>query len=148
MQLAEEALKAETEASENPLANDPWYPTVARLEGRADYDGFEYVRIAKDFRSAASARLRQAQCNVSTVDGADGRVRLGGHPHQKMRCRRRRLTDRIRGYRRRTNRLPYPASQESSGKTDTSSSYVLSHVVGRLEADSGHALARCVRATP
>src|SRR5262245_9094485 len=44
MQLAEEAWKAETEASENPLHNDPWYPTVSRLQGRADWDGWAYIQ--------------------------------------------------------------------------------------------------------
>jgi hypothetical protein len=57
------------------------------------------------------------------------------------------VTERIRGYRRKTDRLPYPnVSQDHPGKLDTSTPYVIGKVVSRLEADSRWALARSVRA--
>jgi hypothetical protein len=57
------------------------------------------------------------------------------------------VVDRVRGYRRKTNRLPYPhISKECPGKIDTSTPYVIGKVVSRLEADSRWALARSVRA--
>jgi hypothetical protein len=43
------------------------------------------------------------------------------------------VTDRVRGYRKKTDRQPYPVSNEHPGKVDTSSDYVMSHVVARLE---------------
>ena len=41
MQLAERELAAE--ASENPLASDPWFAPTSRLHGRIDFDGHEYL---------------------------------------------------------------------------------------------------------
>ena len=57
------------------------------------------------------------------------------------------VTERIRGYRRKTNKLPHPkVSQDFPGKVDISTPYVIGKVVSRLEADSRWALARSVRA--
>jgi hypothetical protein len=57
------------------------------------------------------------------------------------------VTERVRGYRRKTNELPYPhISEEFSGKIDTSTPYVIGKVVSRLEMNSRWALARSVRA--
>ena len=57
------------------------------------------------------------------------------------------VTERIRGYQRKTNRVPYPhMSKEFPGKADTSTPYVIGKVVSRLEMDSRWALARSVRA--
>jgi hypothetical protein len=57
------------------------------------------------------------------------------------------VVDRLRGYRRKTNKLPHAqVSQEFPGKIDTSTPYVLGKVVSRLEMDSRWALARSVRA--
>ena len=51
----------------------------------------------------------------------------------------------MRGYRRKTNRLPYPhISKEFPGKIDTTTPYVIGKVVSRLEMDSRWALARSV----
>src|SRR5262249_5133230 len=38
---AEQELAAE--ASENPLASDPWFAPTSRLHGRIDFDGHEYL---------------------------------------------------------------------------------------------------------
>ena len=55
--------------------------------------------------------------------------------------------ERVRGYRRKTNRLPYPhIPKEFPGKIDTTTPYVIGKVVSRLEMDSRWALARSVRA--
>jgi hypothetical protein len=57
------------------------------------------------------------------------------------------VTERVRGYQRKTNRLPYGhISKEFPGKIDTSTPYVIGKVVSRLEMDSRWALARAVRA--
>jgi hypothetical protein len=56
------------------------------------------------------------------------------------------VTERVRGYERQSGKLPVQVSQDHPGKIDTSSAYVMSHVVGRLEADSRWALSRAVRA--
>ncbi len=57
------------------------------------------------------------------------------------------VTERVLGYQRKTNRLPYPnISKEFPGKVDTSTRYVIEKVVSRLEMDSRWALARAVRA--
>ena len=57
------------------------------------------------------------------------------------------VSDHTRGYRRKTNRLPYPhISKEFPGKVDTTTPYVIGKVVSRLEMDSRWALTRSVRA--
>ena len=57
------------------------------------------------------------------------------------------VTERVRGYQRKTDRLPYQnISKEFPGKIDTSTPYVVGKVVSRLEMDSRWALARSVRA--
>ena len=57
------------------------------------------------------------------------------------------VPERVRGYQRKTNRLPYPhITEEFPGKIDTSTAYVMAKVVSRLEMDSRWALARSVRA--
>jgi hypothetical protein len=53
------------------------------------------------------------------------------------------VTERVRGYRRKTNRQPYPPiSTQFPGKIDTTTPYVINKVVSRLEMDSRWALAR------
>ena len=57
------------------------------------------------------------------------------------------VTERVRGYQRKADRLPYPhISEQFPGKVDTTTPYVLGKVVSRLEMDSRWALARSVRA--
>jgi hypothetical protein len=57
------------------------------------------------------------------------------------------VTERVRGYQRKTDHLPYPnVSKEFPGKIDTSTPYVVGKIVSRLEMDSRWALARSVRA--
>ena len=52
----------------------------------------------------------------------------------------------MRGYQRKTDRLPYPhISEEFPGKIDTTTPYVIGKVVSRLEMDSRWALARSLR---
>ena len=48
------------------------------------------------------------------------------------------VTERVRDYHRKTDRLPYPnISKEFLGKIDTSTSYVIEKIVSRLEMDAG-----------
>ena len=57
------------------------------------------------------------------------------------------MPEHVRGYQRKTTRLPYPhISKEFPGKVDTSTPYVIGKVVSRLEADSRWALTRSLRA--
>jgi hypothetical protein len=57
------------------------------------------------------------------------------------------VTERVRGYRRKTNKLPHrQVSREFPGKIDTTTPYVIGKIVSRLEMDSRWALARSVRA--
>jgi hypothetical protein len=55
------------------------------------------------------------------------------------------VVDRVRGYRRRTNKTPRQVSQDHPGKIDTSTPYIIGKVCSRLEMDSRHALSRAVR---
>ena len=57
------------------------------------------------------------------------------------------VTERVRGFQRKTNKLPHPqVSNEFPGKIETSTPYIIGKVVSRLEMDSRWALARSVRA--
>ena len=57
------------------------------------------------------------------------------------------VSERVRGYQRKTNRLPSPPiSKEFPGKVETTTPYIIGKVVSRLEMDSRWALARSVRA--
>jgi hypothetical protein len=57
------------------------------------------------------------------------------------------VTERVRGFQRKTTRLPYPhITEEFPGKIETSTPYVIGKIVSRLEMDSRWALARSVRA--
>jgi hypothetical protein len=57
------------------------------------------------------------------------------------------VTERVRGYQRKTTQLPYPhISNQFPGKIDTTTPYVIGKVVSRLEMDSRWALARSLRA--
>ena len=58
------------------------------------------------------------------------------------------VTERVRGFQRKTNKLPHPqVSKEFPGRIDTSTPYIIGKVVSRLEMDSLRwALARSVRA--
>ena len=57
------------------------------------------------------------------------------------------VTERVRGFQRKTNKLPHPqVSKEFPGRIDTSTPYIIGKVVSRLEMDLRWALARSVRA--
>jgi hypothetical protein len=144
LQQADEERAAK--ASENPLHNDPWWPTVARLQGRPDWDGWAYVQSREILdllkvpvtakRSAMYRRLTALMtgCGWEAIRikqcGVDG----GG------------VVDRVRGYRRRSNKTPVQVPQDHSGKCDTSTRYILEKVCTRLQADSRWALSRSVEA--
>jgi hypothetical protein len=144
MKLADEERAAKA-TSENPLHNDPWYPTIARLKGRPDWDGWAYIQSREILdllkvpvsakRSAMYRRLTalMRECGWEAIRikqcGIDG----GG------------VVDHVRGYKRRTNKPPFQnVSQDHSGKIDTSTRYILEKVCTRLQADSRWALSRSV----
>jgi hypothetical protein len=145
MQLAAEAAGAEEADKKNSL--DPWFGPTSRLNGRVDWDGREYitsqqcldalevpmhVRDGALFRRLTKVMRKHGWEPIRIkVNGVDG----GG------------VTERVRGYQRKTNKLPHPhISEQFPGKIDTSTPYVIGKIVSRLEMDSRWALARSVRA--
>jgi hypothetical protein len=147
LRLAKEAAAAEEASNKNSLLNDPWYPPTSRLNGRADWDGHEYITSQQCLDSLEvpmHARNGAVFRRLTKVMRAHGwepiRIKLNGTDGGGV-------TERVRGYQRKTNRLPYPhISKEFPGKIDTSTPYVIGKVVSRLEMDSRWALVRSVRA--
>jgi hypothetical protein len=147
LQLADAERAQAEQAAQDPLQRDPFFLPLSRLRGKPDYDGFEYLtsqqlcdalEIPMASRRAGLWRritkLMVAQ-NWEPIrikkNGVDG----GG------------VTERVRGYRRKTNSVPYPhISKEFPGKVNTSTPYIIGKVVSRLEMDSRWALARSIRA--
>jgi hypothetical protein len=145
--LAAEAAAAEEASKKDPLLNDPWYGPTSRLKGRVEWDGWEYIRsqqIMDALEVPMHARRGGLFRKLTQL--------MRAHGYEPIRIKRRgvdgsAVSDRARGYRRKTDRLPYPhISKEFPGKIDTSTSYVIGKVVSRLEMDSRWALARSVRA--
>jgi hypothetical protein len=146
MQLADEERAADA-AQGHPLASDPWYAPTSRLKGRVDFDGHEYIQtqqVLDALEVPMAARRAGLFRRLTKLMGAHGwtpiRIKLNGVEG----CG---VTERVRGYQRKTNKLPHPqVSQDFPGKVDTSTPYVIGKVVSRLEMDSRWALARSVRA--
>ncbi len=142
LRLAEEAAAAE-EASKKK-SSDPWFEPTSRLKGRVDWDGWEYVSsqqcldIVEVPMHAREGPLFRRLTKVMRQQGWQPiRIKINGGG----------VTERVRGYRRKTNKLPHPqVSEEFPGKIDTSTPYVIGKIVSRLEMDSRWALARSVRA--
>jgi hypothetical protein len=147
MQLADEARAAEEAAPKDSPQADPWYAPTSRLKGRVDWDGMEYIESRQVLDAlgvpvhAKRAAMYRRLNTVMQLHGWEAvRIKRGGVDG----CA---VTDRVRGYRRRTNKLPHPqVSKEFPGKIDTTTPYVIGKVVSRLEADARWALARSVRA--
>jgi hypothetical protein len=122
-------------------------PPTGRLKGRVDWDGWEYIQsqqIMDALEVPMHARRGGLFRKLTRLMRAHGwepiRIKQGG-VHVSG------VTDRTRGYRRKTNRLPYPhISKEFPGKIDTTTPCVIGKIVSRLEMDSRWALARSVRA--
>jgi hypothetical protein len=147
MQLAAEAAAAEEAEKKNSLLNDPWFAPTSRLKGRVDWDGQEYItsqQCLDALEIPAHARdgalFRKLRKLMREHGWAPIRIKLNGVDGGGV-------TERVRGFQRITNRLPYPhISKEFPGKIDTTTPYVIGKVVSRLEMDSRWALARSVRA--
>jgi hypothetical protein len=141
MQMAADAA-ATDEAANN---NDPWLAPTGRLQGRVDWDGHEYIpsqdcldALKVPLHARNGAVFRKLTRLMRTHGWEPIRIKLNGIDGGGV-------TERVRGYRRPTNRLPHPqVSKEFPGKIDTSTPY--GKVVSRLEMDSRWALARSVRA--
>jgi len=145
LQLAEAA--AVEAAQENPLERDPFYLILSRLKGKVDsYDGFEYVQaqqIADVLEIPTSARTSALWRRIT-------KLMVGQEPPwEPIRIRSSNtgcnISDRIRGFRRKCDRLPIPKDLPT-GKCQTDTPYIIGKVVSRLEMDSRFALARSVRA--
>ena len=147
LRLAREAAAAQEAAQKNSLQNDPWFAPTSRLKGRVDWDGMEYIQSAQVLDAlgvpvhAKRAALYRRLNKVMQEHGREPiRVKLNGVEGGGV-------VDRVRGYRRKTNKLPHPqVSKEFPGTIDTSTPYVIGKVVSLLEMDSRWALARSVRA--
>jgi hypothetical protein len=147
MLLASEAASVEEAAQKNSVQNDPWFAPTGRLKGQVDWDGWEYTQsqqIMDALEVPLHARRGGLFCRLTSL--------MREHGWEPIRVKRngvvnRTITDRVRGYRRKTNRLPHPhISKEFPGKVDTSTPYIIGKVVSRLAMDSRWALARSVRA--
>ena len=144
LQLATQAAAPEEASKTNSLVNDPWYGPTSRLKGRVDWDGREYI--------TSQQCLDALEVPMHARNGAVFRwltkvMREHGWQPIRIKTNGGGITERLRGYQRKTDRLPYPnISKEFPGKADTSTPYVIGKVVSRLEADSRWALARSVRA--
>jgi hypothetical protein len=142
MRLAEEAAAAEEASKKSSM--DPWYGPTSRLHGRVDWDGREYI--------TSQQCLDALEVPMHARDGAVFRrltrvMRAHGWEPIRIKINGGGITERVRGYQRKTDRLPYPhISEQFPGKIDTSTPYVLGKVVSRLEMDSRWALARSIRA--
>jgi hypothetical protein len=117
------------------------------LHGRIDFDGHEYLesqQILDALQISMAARRASLFRRLTAL--------MRAHNWEPIRIKRNGVdgggvTERIRGYRRKTNKLPHPqVSKEFPGKIDSSTPYIIRKVVSRLEMDSRWALARSVRA--
>ena len=145
--LAAEGAAAEEASNKNSLLNDPWYAPTSRLNGRADWDGHGYITSQQCLNSLEvpmharnGAVFRRLTKLMRAHLWEPIRIKLNGIDGGGV-------TERVRGYQRKTDRLPYPhISKQFPGKFDTSTPYIIGKVVSRLEMDSRWALARSVRA--
>jgi hypothetical protein len=147
MLLASEAAAAEEAAKNDPLLNDPGYAPTSRLKGRVDWDGYEYITsqhcldaLEVPMHARNGAVFRRLTRLMRAHNWEPIRIKLNGIDGGGV-------TERVRGYQRKTNRLPSPQiSKEFPSKVDTTTPYVIGKIVSRLEMDSRWALARSVRA--
>jgi hypothetical protein len=147
LQLAAEAAAAEEAAKNNPLLKDLWYAPTSRLKGRVDWDGHEYITsqqcldaLEVPIHARDGALFRRLTKLMREHGWQPIRIKLNGVDGSGV-------TERVRGYQRKTNRLPYPhISKEFPGKVETSTPYVIGKLKLRLEMDSRWALGRSVRA--
>ena len=149
MRRADDALQAEQAPPKDSPQADIWFNPIARLKGKPDFDGFEYIQSAQILDALEvpmHARRSSTWRRITKLMVAQE------PPWEPIRIKRNGVdgggvTERIRGFRRKSDRLPYPNTPGVSRgeKINTSTAYIMSHVVGRLEADSRWALARSVR---
>jgi hypothetical protein len=142
--LAAEAAATEEGDNINSMLNDPRYAPTNRLHGRVDWNGCEYITNQQC--------LDALEVPMHARDGALFRrlttlMRKHGWEAIRIKTNGGGISERVRGYRCKTNHLPYPhISEEFPGKVDTSAPYIIGKVVSRLEMNSRWALARSVRA--
>jgi hypothetical protein len=144
MQMAAEEGAAEEAAKKNSLLNDPWYAPTSRLHGRVDWDGREYI-TSQQCLDALEVPMHAREGALFTR--LTKLLREHGWEPIRIKINGGGITERVRGYQRKTNKLPYPhISNEFPGKCDTSTPYVIGKIVSRLEMDSRWELARSIRA--
>jgi hypothetical protein len=147
MRLAAEEAAAEEAAKKSSLINDPWCAPTSRLRGRVDWDGRECITsqqcldaLEVPMHARDGAVFRRLTKLMREHGWEPIRIKLNGIDGGGV-------TERVRGYQRKTNRLPHPPiSKQFPGKIETSTPYIVGKVVSRLEMDSRWALARSVRA--
>src|SRR4029077_447155 len=128
--LAAEAAAAEKAAKDNPLISDPWFAPTSRLKGRVDWDSYEYI-TSQECLDALEVPMHAR--NVGLFRRLTRLLRA--HNWEPIRIKRggvdgSAVPDRTRGYRRKTDQLPYPhISKHFPGKIDTSTPYVIGKVV-------------------
>src|SRR5262249_4098373 len=105
LRLAREAAAAEEAAQKNSLQNDPWFAPTGRLKGRVDWDGREYITsqqcldaLEVPMRAREGALFRRLTKVMREHGWQPIRIKTNGAG----------ITERLRGYQRKTNRLPYP----------------------------------------
>jgi hypothetical protein len=141
---ADEALAKQAPPKDSPEA-DPWFAPTSRLKGKTDWDGVETIQsrevldaLSVPVHAKRAALYRRLNRIMQSHGWRPIRVKLNGINGGGV-------TERVRGYERQSNKLPVQVTPDHPGKIDTSSAYVMSHVVARLEQDSRWALARSVR---
>jgi hypothetical protein len=144
MKVADEALAKQAPPKDSPEA-DPWYAPTSRLKGKIDWEGMETIQsrevldaLGVPVHAKRAALYRRLNRVMQSHGWRPIRVKLNGINGGGV-------TERVRGYERQSGKLPVQVAQDHPGKIDTSSAYVMSHVVARLEQDSRWALARSVR---
>jgi hypothetical protein len=146
MRRADDALQAEQAPPKDSPQADIWFNPVARLKGKPDFDGYEYLESAQ-ILDALEVPMRARRS--STWRRITKLMVAQDPPWEPIRIKRNGVdgggvTERVREFRRKTDRLPYPnAPAGVAGNSD--SDFVMSHVVGRLEQDSRWQLAASVR---
>ena len=131
MQMAAEAAAAEEASKTNSSLNDPWFEPTSRLKGRVDWDGREYITsqqcldaLEVPMHARNGAVFRRLTKLMRDHGWEPIRVKLNGIDGGAV-------NERVRGYQRKTNKLPHPqVSKEFPGKIDTSDS--VRHRQGRF----------------
>ena len=148
--LAAKTAAAEDPANNNSLLSDPWYAPTSRLKGRVDWDGCEYITsqhcldaLEVPMHARSGAVFRRLTAILRNHGWEPIRIKLNGVDGGGV-------TERVRGYQKKTNRLRIRTSQKSFPAKSTRPrpmSSARSFRVWRWTA-GGLWRVRCVRLSP